>query len=206
MGHARAAVNVQQNAVDVRFARVDVRSQLGPEDSGLSGQQVGDIVDAELLPAAHGCVAGAAHQRGDGASGLWILRARQDHPCQHPQTGSVRRDLHRGQQLVDHAGAAHLVAKKDVRAGMGRDRQALATLSGECVALDPLVRKDPKTGICAGRLPTGFRSLEAFIPGRLPARTASSEDQCGQQQSGADQSQRGAWHKFNTGRPGTTST
>ena len=65
---------------------------------------------------------------------------------------------------------AHLVAEIDVGAATALQVQPLAALAGVCLAQDSLVLEDAVLRVSARFLPTGLRTLEPLVPGRLCGR------------------------------------
>ena len=119
VGRARPAVDVQQHGIEVGFAIVHLRSKLHPQEVDLPGQQAGDLLDPQLLPAADVGVAAAGDDRRHGPARAGIDRSRQNDPGGQLHARPVRLDPHAGHQFVDDPRPADVVGEIDVRAAVG---------------------------------------------------------------------------------------
>ena len=163
-GRTGPAVHVQQQNVDKGFAIVHLRSKLHPQEVNLPGQQMRNVLDPQLLPAADVGIAAAGDDRRYGPACVGIDGPRQDDPGGQLHARPVRLDPHAGHEVVDHPRPAHLVGEIDVRAAVSLQLQPLATAACVGVALPPSMCNDPVSGVAAGVPPGRLRAFEALVP------------------------------------------
>src|SRR3954468_22450262 len=105
-------VGVENDQIDICFARIDLCAELRPQHSGLLLEQAANIANAELLPLADVGVHVAAEQRSNRLAGAAVEVSRKHDPRHELQAWPIGFDEQRWFELLNEGRAANRVDER----------------------------------------------------------------------------------------------